>query len=182
MSFAVLLLLAMGVTGFAVHWFFMFRRLLPLERRARRADEQAEDLHRFILEVLALELSGRTAPHALNEIGHRAVSSLQRRFQDLAICWIRRQENGSGLVIASWGRVWTEFERIPMNEGQWPGALENGGASLEASRPGQNELLLQGLAKPANDLSRGCSTEDVFHVIAVTVVQAGYHVSKTRPC
>lgn len=32
--------------------------------------------------------------------------------------------------------------------------------------------LLQGLAKPANDLSRGCSTEDVFYVIAVTVVQA----------
>ena len=32
--------------------------------------------------------------------------------------------------------------------------------------------LLQGLRKPANDLSRGCSTDDVFHVIAVTVVQA----------
>jgi len=32
--------------------------------------------------------------------------------------------------------------------------------------------LLQGLAKPANDLSRGCSAEDVFHVIAVTVLQA----------
>lgn len=32
--------------------------------------------------------------------------------------------------------------------------------------------ILQGLAKPANDLSRGCSTEDAFHMIAVTVVQA----------
>ncbi|WP_050417036.1 phosphate acetyltransferase [Azoarcus sp. CIB] len=32
--------------------------------------------------------------------------------------------------------------------------------------------LLQGLDKPANDLSRGCSAEDVFYVIAVTVVQA----------
>ncbi|WER48076.1 phosphate acetyltransferase [Cupriavidus sp. WKF15] len=32
--------------------------------------------------------------------------------------------------------------------------------------------MLQGLKKPANDLSRGCSEEDVFHVIAVTVVQA----------
>ncbi|HUW36908.1 MAG TPA: phosphate acetyltransferase [Rhodocyclaceae bacterium] len=32
--------------------------------------------------------------------------------------------------------------------------------------------LLQGLSKPANDLSRGCSAEDVFHVMAVTVLQA----------
>lgn len=32
--------------------------------------------------------------------------------------------------------------------------------------------LLQGLRKPANDLSRGCSADDVFNVIAVTVVQA----------
>jgi phosphate acetyltransferase len=32
--------------------------------------------------------------------------------------------------------------------------------------------LLQGLRKPANDLSRGCSVDDVFHVIAVTAVQA----------
>jgi len=35
--------------------------------------------------------------------------------------------------------------------------------------------VLQGLAKPANDLSRGCSADDVFHMIAITVVQAGYN-------
>lgn len=33
--------------------------------------------------------------------------------------------------------------------------------------------ILQGLAQPANDLSRGCSSEDVLHMIAVTAAQAG---------
>lgn len=32
--------------------------------------------------------------------------------------------------------------------------------------------VLQGLAQPANDLSRGCSVDDVYHLIAVTSLQA----------
>lgn len=34
--------------------------------------------------------------------------------------------------------------------------------------------ILQGLSKPANDLSRGCVAEDVLHMIAVTALQASH--------
>ena len=40
-------------------------------------------------------------------------------------------------------------------------------ANAEAYGP-----LLQGLDKPVNDLSRGCSVEDILNVVAITACQA----------
>ena len=39
--------------------------------------------------------------------------------------------------------------------------------------------VLQGLAKPANDLSRGCSADDAYNMIAVTSVQASQAEMRT---
>jgi len=39
--------------------------------------------------------------------------------------------------------------------------------------------IMQGMKKPVNDLSRGCSVDDIYYVGAITAVQAGGNVMRT---
>ena len=146
-----MLALAALVAGFAAYWFFVFRRLLPLDRELRAVRERAGDLRRFALEVLDLQLSSSTAPHALNEMGQRCVVCLHQRLPELAVCWVRRGSGtDEGAMVAARGRVWSE-----LGQGAWDfssdllrQALEAGGLTrtIAGAQDSEADPLLRLLA------------------------------------
>ncbi|MFA6004117.1 MAG: GAF domain-containing sensor histidine kinase [Elusimicrobiota bacterium] len=150
MSLLLMSLLVALASGFVTYWFFVFRRLLPMERVLLSARERAEDLRRFALEVLDLQLSTHTAPHALNEMGQRAVNSLHNRLPELAMCWLRRGPGSSeGLVVAARGRIWSELPK-----GAWDfespllrQALDQGGTirSISGASDAEQDIRLRRL-------------------------------------
>ncbi len=143
--------LAALVAGFAAYWFFVFRRLLPLDRELRLVRERAGDLRRFSLEVLELQISTSTAPHALNEMGQRCVVCLHQRLPELALCWVGRGSGtDEGVMVAARGLVWSE-----LGQGAWNfssallrQALEEGGVTrtIAGARDSEADPLLRRLA------------------------------------
>jgi signal transduction histidine kinase len=143
--------LAALVAGFAAYWFFVFRRLLPLDRELRAVRERAGDLRRFALEVLELRLSTSTAPHALNEMGQRCVVCLNQRMPELALCWVRRGDGSDeGATVAARGRVWSELGKgaWDFNSALLRQALKEDGLTrpIAGARDSEDDPLLRLLA------------------------------------
>jgi phosphate acetyltransferase len=63
--------------------------------------------------------------------------------------------------------------------------LNTGNTTYKAVQRGAHVIsvgpVLQGLAKPVNDLSRGAQVEDIIYTIAVTAIQAGATVASSLP-
>lgn len=123
--------------------------------------------------MLSFSTSG-SAQHASVDTVRTAAQEVKRRRPDLAI---DEDVQLDAAIVADIAKLKLPDSRVKGNANVliFPN-LDAGNIGYKmAERIGGAEAigpLLQGLGKPANDLSRGCSVDDIYYVIAVTTVQA----------
>ncbi|GAB4155699.1 MAG: phosphate acetyltransferase [Planctomycetota bacterium] len=116
-----------------------------------------------------------SAEHALVEKGRNATAEVQRRRPDLAVDGEMQfdaacipsvgAKKAPGSPVAGRANVFVFPDLNACNIGSKIAERFGGAAAVGP--------VLQGLAKPINDLSRGCKPRDIADLVAITAVQAG---------
>jgi hypothetical protein len=102
----------------------------------------------------------------------KAVSSAE--LEDGAVDWEALSTYSHGVYCAYYDAEGKLMQAALPEELDLSG-LEFRDNTIRTERIGGAECyaVLQGLAKPCNDLSRGCSVQDIVNTVALTAVQAG---------
>lgn len=79
------------------------------------------------------------------------------------------------LVLISYQDLWFITNRLLISWLLWEskGKFNIGYKLTQRIGGAECFAVLQGLAKPCNDLSRGCSVEDIVNTVAATAAQCG---------
>lgn len=137
MILTALVLLAIGIGGFGVYWYVVFRRVLPLERGMALSRGHADDLKLFSMEILGGDSRGpASVPKGPNEIGQRTLSALHKLAPELPLWWITRGPSGAGRLMDHRGGGWAlrQPESLPLDEAPFIEACERGGLTLDLER------------------------------------------------
>ena len=126
----ILLILAAAVSGTLVYWYFLFRRLLPLEMDLRKSRGQADDLKIFSLEILEGEHSGGL-PHSSGEIGTRALRAVGKFAPELQLWWISKEKESGAVSVQARQGAAGRLENESFGRAAYEDAFAQGGISRD---------------------------------------------------
>ncbi len=102
--------LSSAAAGGAAWWWHAFRRGLPLERRAKAAAEELDDLREYAAELLDPGAVLRHPGRALEEAAGRALGAIHRRRPELTLAAFARRADGGATLLAHRGGPWARLE------------------------------------------------------------------------